>query len=138
MADNAEVCGCNGVCKGTIVKAFSFFGLFSLVVVCVHTKASASCGSCTGLVEQILANTVGDYSAPTKEKALCGCTEYTHEKIRKVIREHHLTSIPAVMQFCEWRTSDGCPKCRPVLFFFLFVVWFCEVVVVFLLCFFLF
>jgi len=127
MADNAEVCGCNGVCKGTIVKAITQKGLFTLEEVRVHTKASASCGSCTGLVEQILANTVGDYSAPTKEKALCGCTEYTHEKIRKAIREHHLTSIPAVMQFCEWRTSDGCPKCRPALNFYLLAAWPSEV-----------
>ena len=30
MADNAEVCGCNGVCKGTIVKAIQEHGLFIL------------------------------------------------------------------------------------------------------------
>src|SRR3569832_2621458 len=123
MADNAEVCGCNGACKGTIVKASTQKGLFTLEEVRVHSKAPASCGACTGLVEQILANTVGDNSAPTKEKALCGCTEYTHEKIRKAIRAHHLTSYPAVLLFCVWRLCDGCQKCRPALKYYLLAVW---------------
>ena len=51
MTDEMEVCGCNGVCKGTIVKAIREKGLFTLEDVRKHTKASSSCGSCTGLVE---------------------------------------------------------------------------------------
>ena len=50
MPDEAEVCGCNGVCKGDIVKAIKGQGLFTLDDVRKHTKASSSCGSCTGLV----------------------------------------------------------------------------------------
>ncbi|MBZ0090916.1 MAG: FAD-dependent oxidoreductase, partial [Sulfuricellaceae bacterium] len=53
MSDDMEVCGCNGVCKGSIVKAIKEKGLFTLDDVRKHTKASSSCGSCTGLVEQI-------------------------------------------------------------------------------------
>jgi nitrite reductase (NADH) large subunit len=53
MADTDEVCGCNGVTKGTICKAIKEKGLFTLDEVRKHTKASASCGSCTGLVEQL-------------------------------------------------------------------------------------
>ncbi|MCO2285649.1 NAD(P)/FAD-dependent oxidoreductase [Pseudomonas aeruginosa] len=59
MPDTAEVCGCNGVCKGTIVKAIQEHGLFSVDEVKKHTKAASSCGSCAGLVEQILISTVG-------------------------------------------------------------------------------
>jgi nitrite reductase (NADH) large subunit len=59
-----EVCGCNGVTKGTICKTIKEKGLFTLDEVRKHTKASASCGSCTGLVEQLLMFTAGgDYSA---------------------------------------------------------------------------
>ncbi|MCO3505462.1 NAD(P)/FAD-dependent oxidoreductase [Pseudomonas aeruginosa] len=58
MPDTAEVCGCNGVCKGTIVKAIQEHGLFSVDEVKKHTKAASSCGSCAGLVEQILISTV--------------------------------------------------------------------------------
>ncbi|MDB5440139.1 MAG: nitrite reductase large subunit, partial [Caulobacteraceae bacterium] len=43
MADTAEVCGCNGVCKGTITTAINN-GVGSLDGVRAVTKASASCG----------------------------------------------------------------------------------------------
>ncbi len=124
MPDDMEVCGCNGVCKGAIVKGIKEKGLFTLDDVRKHTKASSSCGSCTGLVEQILASTLGgDYSASPAVKPMCSCTEYTHEEVRKTIREQKLLSIPAVMKFMEWRTADGCPTCRPALNYYLISTW---------------
>ena len=42
MADDDEVCGCNGVNKGTICKAIKDKGLFTLDEVRKHTKASAA------------------------------------------------------------------------------------------------
>ncbi|MDE2610306.1 MAG: nitrite reductase large subunit NirB [Burkholderiales bacterium] len=124
MADTAEVCGCNGVCKGTIVQAIKQQGLFTLEDVRKHTKASASCGSCTGLVEQILMSTLGgDYSAAPKQKALCGCTDHTHEQVRQAIREHELFSLEAAMRFLEWRTPNGCGTCRPALNYYLISTW---------------
>ena len=41
MADSDEVCGCNGVNKGTVCKAIKEKGLFTLEEVRKHTKASA-------------------------------------------------------------------------------------------------
>ena len=124
MTDDAEVCGCNGVCKGAIVRAIKDRGLFTLDEVRQHTKASASCGSCTGLVEQILMSTVGgDYSATPKERAVCGCTDATHQQLRDTIREHRLLSIPAVFHFMEWRTPNGCSSCRPAINYYLLSTW---------------
>jgi len=124
MADSAEVCGCNGVCKGAIVKAIKDKGLFTLEDVRRQTKASSSCGSCTGLVEQILMFTAGgDYSEAPQKKAMCGCTDRTHQEARDAIREHHLLTIPAVQQFLEWRTPNGCASCRPALNYYLLSTW---------------
>ncbi|MEW8695325.1 MAG: FAD-dependent oxidoreductase, partial [Candidatus Thiodiazotropha sp.] len=73
LGAEAEICGCNGVCKGEIVDAIVKKGLFTLEDVRAHTKASSSCGSCTGLVESILASTVGEgYSAVPSKKPMCG------------------------------------------------------------------
>ena len=70
LPDKAEICGCNGVCKGDIVRAITTKKLFTLDEVRAHTKASSSCGSCTGLVEQLLATTLGgDYSEAPAKKA---------------------------------------------------------------------
>ncbi|WIM05021.1 MAG: nitrite reductase large subunit NirB [Candidatus Nitricoxidivorans perseverans] len=124
MPDDTEVCGCNGVTKGMIVKAVTENGLFTLDEVRAHTKASASCGSCAGKVEQILAFTLGgSYSPAPQEKPLCGCTDFTHDQVRRAIRENHLTTIPDAMRFLEWKTPDGCPKCRPALNYYLISTW---------------
>jgi len=124
MDDSMEVCGCNGICKGDIVKAIGEHKLFTLEDVRTHTKASASCGSCTGLVEQIIATTLGgEYTATPSEKTICPCTEYTHAEIRRTIVEQNLKSIPEAMKFLEWKTPNGCASCRPALNYYLLCAW---------------
>jgi nitrite reductase (NADH) large subunit len=124
LADSDEVCGCNGVCKGTIVKAITEKGLFTLDEVKKHTKASSSCGSCSGLVEQILMSTVGtSFQETPKTKAMCGCTDRTHDEVRKAVREHKLLTHRAVYDFLEWRTPNGCATCRPAVNYYLISTW---------------
>jgi nitrite reductase (NADH) large subunit len=77
MADSDEVCGCNGVTKGTICKAIKEKGLFTLDEVRKHTKASASCGSCTGLVEQLLMATAGGDYRPRRRRRRCAAAPTT-------------------------------------------------------------
>ena len=124
MPDSAEVCGCNGVTKGSICKAIKDKGLFTLDEVRKHTKASASCGSCTGLVEQLLMFTAGgDYSATPKLKALCGCTDHGHQAVRDTIREARLMTIADVFKYMEWKTPNGCASCRPAVNYYLISTW---------------
>jgi nitrite reductase (NADH) large subunit len=124
MADSAEICGCNGVCKGDIVTAILDKKLFTLDDVRAHTKASASCGSCTGLVESLLATTIGgDYEDAPSKKPMCGCTDYTHDQIRSGMIQHELKTMPAVRDFFEWKTPDGCPACRNALNYYLLCAW---------------
>ncbi|HEX5805950.1 MAG TPA: nitrite reductase large subunit NirB [Macromonas sp.] len=129
MPDEAEVCGCNGVNKGTICKAIKDKGLFTLDEVRKHTKASASCGSCTGLVEQILMFTAGgDYSSTPKKKAMCGCTDHSHEEVRQAIRTplpdgSKLLTTGAVYKHLGWKTPNGCASCRPAVNYYLISTW---------------
>jgi len=124
LQDSDEVCGCNGVNKGTICKAIKDKGLFTLDEVRKHTKASASCGSCTGLVEQLLMFTAGgDYSATPKKKAMCGCTDASHADVRAAIVEHQLLTIDSVYRSQGWRTPNGCSSCRPAVNYYLISSW---------------
>ncbi|MDR7307713.1 nitrite reductase large subunit NirB [Rhodoferax saidenbachensis] len=124
MADSDEVCGCNGVNKGTICKAIKEKGLFTLDEVKKHTKASASCGSCTGLVEQIIMFTAGgDYSATPKKKAMCSCTEHSHQEVRDAIFKEKFLTIAQVQQGMGWKTPNGCSSCRPALNYYLISSW---------------
>ena len=118
-----QICGCNGVCKGTIVDTIQAKGLTSLDEVRQHTKASASCGSCTGLVESLLASSLGDAFAKPVEKGMCRCTKLGHDEVRRRIREEELKSIPEVMEKLGWERPEGCHSCRPALNFYLLVAW---------------
>ncbi len=123
LPDDAEICGCNGVCKGTITSAIGSKNLTTLDGVRAHTKASASCGTCTGLVEQLMQLTLGDSYNPAAVTPMCGCTELGHDDVRRLIKAKKLKSIPAVMQELEWKTSCGCAKCRPALNYYLVSDW---------------
>ena len=123
LPDDAEICGCNGVCKGKITGAIKDKGLTSLDDVRAHTKASASCGSCTGLVEQLMTLTLGDAYNPAAVQPMCACTSLGHDDVRRLIRAKSLKTIHAVMQELEWTTSCGCAKCRPALNYYLVCDW---------------
>ncbi len=124
MPDDAEVCGCNGVCKGDIVKAITENKLFSLDDVRSATKASASCGSCSGLVEQILTATVGgNYSDSPSEKPMCACTSYSHDSVRAAIIDKGLKTFHEVAAGLEFTSEDGCHVCRPAINYYLVCAW---------------
>ena len=124
MAADQEVCGCNGVCKGAITTAIAMNGLSSLDDVRAVTKASASCGSCTPLVEQLLRLTLGDgFKVQVGPKPVCKCTAHGHQMVRDAVVDLELKSIPALMQAMEWTTPDGCSACRPALNYYLLCAW---------------
>ncbi|MEO1495198.1 MAG: nitrite reductase large subunit NirB [Pseudomonadota bacterium] len=122
LPDEAEICGCNGICKGQITTAITS-GANTLDLVRQKTKASGSCGTCTGLVEQLLAVTLGDEYAAPAAQPMCKCTDLTHEDVRRLIKSQELKSMPAVWQAGHWKTSCGCAVCRPALNYYLLSDW---------------
>ncbi len=122
LPDDAEICGCNGVCKGDIVAAINA-GSDTLDAVRATTKASGSCGTCTGLVEQVLAVTLGDDFVLPAAATLCKCTDLTHEDVRRLIKSSELQSQEAVWQELGWNTRNGCHVCRPAINYYLLADW---------------
>lgn len=123
LSDDAEICGCNGVTKGHVIACIND-GAGDLDAVRAGCKASASCGSCTGLVESLLSVTLGDeYGGARTITPMCKCTSFTHEDVRRNIVEKELKSIPEVMQELHWTTPDGCASCRPALNYYLLCAW---------------
>lgn len=122
LPPEAEICGCNGICKGTIVTAIEG-GSSDLGAVRTTTKASASCGTCTGLVEQLLQLTLGDQFQKPAAQPICGCCDLTHEDVRRLIKSQELKSQEAVWQELGWKTRNGCHVCRPAVNFYLLADW---------------
>jgi len=121
LSDDAEICGCNGVSKGQVVTCING-GANSVDAVRATCKASASCGSCTNLVESLLAISLGD-AVESGPKTMCKCTSFTHDDVRRLILEKELKEIPQVMQELHWTTPDGCSSCRPALNYYLLCAW---------------
>jgi nitrite reductase (NADH) large subunit len=117
LSDDAEICGCNGVSKGRVLACIDG-GAHSLDAVRGGCKASASCGSCTGIVETLLALRLGG-EVEAGPKTMCKCTSFGHDDVRREIVAQAMRSIPEVMQKLHWSTPDGCSSCRPALNYYL-------------------
>jgi nitrite reductase (NADH) large subunit len=116
LSDDAEICGCNGVSKGQVMACIAG-GAGTLDAVRSGCKASASCGSCTGLVESLLK--LAGHDETRTVTPMCKCTSFTHEEIRVAIVSEGYRAIPQVMQAKNWTTPDGCASCRPALNYYL-------------------
>jgi len=125
MADDEIICGCNGVSKGTIVDAIVNKGCTSVNAVKACTRASGSCGGCRPLVEGLVRlyakETAGEGEAV--KEGICGCTSLGRDELVDAIRRLGLKSVKEVMRVLEWRTPEGCSKCRPALNYYLGMLW---------------
>lgn len=118
MSDDEEVCGCNGVCKGDIVTAIKENDLKTLGEVKSCTKAGASCGSCIGLVEQVLVNTLGDEYQADAVSGICGCCDVGHKDIKACVNDNEFDNVYDVFTKLNWKTQ-GCHICRPAVNYYL-------------------
>ncbi|MBE9528072.1 MAG: NAD(P)/FAD-dependent oxidoreductase [Proteobacteria bacterium] len=122
LPDSTIVCGCNGVTKGAIVEAIEKKGLFTREEVAAETKASTSCGGCSGLVDRILESVLGaGFDASYTRTGICACTQYSRDEIVQKIRELKLISVEEVMEALGWE-SVGCEACRPALNYYVNMV----------------
>ncbi|PCJ08772.1 MAG: nitrite reductase large subunit [Rhodobacteraceae bacterium] len=122
LPDDAEICGCNGISKAKIVAAINA-GANTLDGVKATSKAASSCGSCAGLVADLLGITLGDdFKMPEKE-VICKCSDLSHYDVRKLIVAKELKSVPQAMQELDWKTTCGCHVCRPALNYYMVCAW---------------
>ncbi len=108
LADDAQVCDCNGVNKGQIVATIQDLGLTKVSEVVAETKAGNSCGSCKPLVGQILQESAE--SVEEDKSYLCKCMELTHGDLKEVVAERGLRSVSEVGEACG--AGKVCPDCK--------------------------
>ncbi|WP_199615325.1 nitrite reductase large subunit NirB [Paenibacillus alkalitolerans] len=123
MADDAIICGCNGVSKGTICSAIKECGLTTVEGVRDQTTASRSCGGCKPLVAALLKTTLGDeFDGAAAKTTICGCTDISREELVEAIKEKGLTHVREVMNVLGWKNPEGCSKCRPAVNYYLSMI----------------
>lgn len=111
LPDTAQICNCNGVCKGDLVAAVEVDGCTTPREVMARTRAGTGCGSCKPAVIDIVAMAAGGLN---EEPAyLCACRKQTREELADQIRVHGLQSVSEVSQCCG--TGRDCGACKPAL-----------------------
>jgi nitrite reductase (NADH) large subunit len=111
LPDTAQICNCNGVCKGEIVAAVSEGGCATPREVMARTRAGTGCGSCKEAVTELVAIQTGGL---VEEPAyLCPCRSQTREQLAAAIRERGLEAVSEVADACG--TGRDCGQCKPAL-----------------------
>jgi nitrite reductase (NADH) large subunit len=119
--DGETICGCVGVSKGEIVSAIRDEGCRSLQAIKKCTKASTGCGTCSGLVQDILRAVAGAEVEEAKEKVVCECVPVPKEKLRNMIHTQKLKQVQDVLDI--YGNGVGCAACKPALSFIVDEVW---------------
>ena len=111
LPDTAQICDCNGVCKGALVEAVTIGGCSTPREVMAVTRAGTGCGSCRPAVKEIVAAATGGLSdEPTY---LCPCRKQTREELAGKIRDEGYASVSDVAGACG--TGRECGTCKPAL-----------------------
>lgn len=121
MADDAIVCGCNGVTKAAIRSAIVEQRCASRAAVTACTRAGGSCGSCGVVVDALVAAHSTAAAAPPAESTFCTCVPLTRRDLRAAIAGRELRSVQAVLETLG--DGVGCARCKPALSYVLDVLW---------------
>jgi nitrite reductase (NADH) large subunit len=111
LPDTAQVCNCNGVCKGDIVAAIRAQELGSTQEVVAVTRAGAGCGSCKPVVSELLAIERG--GAAEEATYLCPCRKQTRDELAGVVRAEGIESVSELSASCG--AGRDCGACKPGL-----------------------
>ena len=120
MPDNETICGCNGVRKGDIIHAIHQHGITTMKSLKEHTRASTSCGACSGLCEKLLRAVAPDFAEETAT-TLCSCVPFSYERLREIVRAQKLKSVEEVL--AVYGNRKGCEVCKPALSYMLDMLW---------------
>ncbi|MEA2223617.1 MAG: nitrite reductase large subunit, partial [Solirubrobacteraceae bacterium] len=124
LADDVQVCNCNGVTKGAITACVRD-GATTMSAVAAATRAGSGCGSCKGQVMEIVEWAAGGQleDDPTAEYYVPKIALSKPDLI-DVVRKRGLRSVSSV--FAAFGTEPEDPKSKPALVSLLKMVWGAE------------
>jgi nitrite reductase (NADH) large subunit len=120
LPDTAQICSCENISKGDIVKQISECGAKSVDDIKKSTKACTGCGGCTPLVNDILKLTLESLGHKVK-KSLCEHFDYTRQELFDIIKVKEVKSYERLLDECG--SGDGCEVCKPAVASLLASIW---------------
>ncbi len=120
LPDDAQVCSCNNVCKGTIRQAVADGKALTLPQLKVCTKAGTGCGGCMPLVTQIL---TAELKASGKKVSndLCEHFAYSRQELFQIVKIKSIRTFNDLLE--SHGHGNGCEICRPAVASILASLW---------------
>ncbi|MFE0749409.1 nitrite reductase large subunit NirB [Gordonia sp. NPDC058843] len=110
LADDVQVCNCNGITKGDIMACVAS-GCTSVGDVCAKTRAGKGCGSCKGLVADIVEHAAGDaLTADASADWYVPAIPLTKPELIDAIRRQDLRSVSEVLTRLAPEGEDAAAK----------------------------
>ncbi|WP_040004237.1 nitrite reductase large subunit NirB [Gordonia alkanivorans] len=110
LADDVQVCNCNGVTKGDIMSCVAS-GCTSVGEVCAKTRAGRGCGSCKGLVADIVEYAAGDaLTSDASTDWYVPAIPLTKPELIDAIRRQNLRSVSEVFEKLAPEGEDATAK----------------------------
>lgn len=117
LPDDAVLCNCHNVTKGTVRAAVTEHSCGTLPEIKKCTKAGTGCGSCVKSLTAVMNDELAA-SGVSLDTGLCGCFPHTRAELYEIVRTLRLTSFAALLDSHgrpEARNGDGCEICKPTV-----------------------
>ncbi|MGI5375227.1 nitrite reductase large subunit NirB [Streptomyces sp. CA-251387] len=117
LPDDAIICSCNNVTKGTIRGAVTDHQCTTVPEVKKCTKAGTTCGSCVKVLGQLV-NAELEASGVEVDKGLCGCFSQTREELYEIVLALRINTYQDLLDRYgreNARGTDGCEICKPAV-----------------------
>ncbi|MDQ0842673.1 nitrite reductase (NADH) large subunit [Streptomyces sp. V1I6] len=117
LPDEAVICSCHNVTKGTIRGAVTEHSCTTVPEVKKCTKAGTGCGSCVKVLGQLVYAEL-EASGVEVDKGLCGCFGQTRQELYEIVRALRITSYQQLLDSHgreAARGGNGCEICKPTV-----------------------
>ncbi|MFF4038668.1 nitrite reductase large subunit NirB [Streptomyces sp. NPDC001816] len=117
LPDEAIICSCHNVSKGTIRGAVNDHRCTTVPEVKKCTKAGTGCGSCVKVLGQLVTAEL-EASGVEVDKGLCGCFSQTREELYEIVLALRINTYQDLLDRYgreEARGGDGCEICKPAV-----------------------
>jgi nitrite reductase (NADH) large subunit len=117
LPDDAIICSCNNVRKGTIRAAVTDHQCTTVPEVKKCTKAGTTCGSCVKVLGQLVTAEL-EASGVEVDKGLCGCFSQTREELYEIVLALRINTYQDLLDRYgrdDARGGDGCEICKPAV-----------------------
>jgi nitrite reductase (NADH) large subunit len=111
LPDDAVICSCNNVTKGLLSLKVRH-GVHQLEALKTCTKAGTSCGSCAGMVKDLLHGELGQLGVEI-DKSLCEHFAYTRAELFEIIKIQGIRTFSRLLS--AHGRGSGCEICKPTV-----------------------